>query len=95
LLKEQADKLGAKGKERVAAVTQWLGAKLGGDAAKALAPMLYTAQQVQAFERLMQLNRGVVPGNAGSGRDGGKAEMSDEEWNKLTPSQKINHARGL
>lgn len=91
--KAQAEALGGKGKERVEAVTNWLGAKLGGEAAAALAPMIMTAKQVQAFERIMQLNRGAVPGNPGAGRDTGKADISDEEYAKMSPTEKINYAR--
>lgn len=92
-LNAQVEALGGKAKERVKAVTDWIGAKLGGEAAASLAPMLMTAKQVQAFERIMQLNRGAVPGNPGAGRDTGKQEMSEEEYAKLTPTQKINYAR--
>lgn len=69
-LTKQREELGAKATERVNAVTTWLGAKIGGELAGALAPMLYTAKQVQAFEKLMLLNRGAVPGSPGGGRDG-------------------------
>lgn len=93
-LKEQVEKLGTKGQERVEAVTSWLGAKLGGELAGALAPMLYTAKQVEAFEALMRLNRGVVPGSPGAGRDpAGKTHISDEEYAKMSPTEKINYAR--
>lgn len=92
-LKAQAEALGGKGKERIEAVTNWLGAKLGGEFAAALGPMIMTAKQVQAFERIMQLNRGAVPGNPGAGRDTGKPEMSDEDYAKLSATDKINYAR--
>ncbi|AYM62920.1 hypothetical protein G6L68_10225 [Agrobacterium fabrum] len=92
-LKAQAEALGGKGKERVEAVTNWLGAKLGGEAAAALAPMIMTAKQVQAFERIMQLNRGAVPGNPGAGRDTGKADISDEEYDGMSMSEKFAYAR--
>lgn len=92
-LKAQAEALGGKGKERIEAVTNWLGAKLGGEFAAALGPMIMTAKQVQSFERIMQLNRGAVPGNPGAGRDTGKPEMSDEDYAKLSATEKINYAR--
>jgi hypothetical protein len=93
-LREQAEALGAKGKERMEHITSWLGAKIGGEFAHALAPMIMTVKQVQAFERLMQLNRGAVPGNPGAGRDSmSKSEPSDEEWEKMSDTQKINYAR--
>ena len=92
-LNAQVEALGGKAKERVKAVTDWIGAKLGGEAAASLAPMLMTAKQVQAFERIMQLNRGAVPGSPGAGRDVGKPEISDEEYDKMSPAEKINYAR--
>lgn len=88
-LAEQAEQLGAKGKERVSAVTTWLGAKLGGEAAQALAPMLYTAKAVQAFERLMSLYRGVVPGNPGSGRDGLEGSSKIDGFEKMNFQQRM------
>lgn len=80
-LSKEQEKLGSKGKERVSAVTTWLGAKIGGELAGALAPMLYSAKQVEAFEELMRLNRGQTPGNPGSGRDalGGSPKIEGYE----------------
>jgi hypothetical protein len=92
-LGQQVEALGGKAKERISAVTTWLGAKLGGDMADALAPMMFTAKSIQAFEAIMRLNRGAVPGNPGAGRDSGKAEMSDEEYSKMSASERINYAR--
>jgi len=92
-LDEQRQQLGSKGQDRINAVTAWLGAKIGGDLANALAPMMFTAKSIQAFEAVMRLNRGDVPGNPGGGRDAGKTEISDEEYNKMSPVEKINYAR--
>lgn len=89
LLQEQADKLGTNGKARISAVTTWLGAKLGGEHAQALAPMLYTAKQVEAFERLMQLNRGGVPGSPGAGRDGVGGSNKIEGYDKMNFRQRM------
>lgn len=88
-LKEQVEKLGSRGKERVAAVTNWLGAKLGGAAANALAPMLYTAAQVEAFEALMRMNRGVVPGSPGAGRDGTGDPSKIDGYETMTFRQRM------
>lgn len=92
-LKAEVEALGDKAKERVKAVADWLGAKLGGEAAAALVPMLMTATQVRAFERLMQLNRGAVPGNPGAGREAGTSEMSDDEYDGMSTSEKLAYAR--
>ncbi|MNL77900.1 hypothetical protein D3C87_2041750 [compost metagenome] len=55
--------------------------------------MLMTATQVRAFERLMQLNRGAVPGNPGAGREAGTPEMSDAEYDGMSTSEKLAYAR--
>ncbi|NTG94250.1 hypothetical protein [Rhizobium rhizogenes] len=92
-LKAESAKLGSRSKERIEAVTSWVDAKLGPKLGNALKHMLYTAEQVEAFERLMSVNRGDVPGTPGAGRDVGKKEISDEEWDKMSPSARINYAR--
>ncbi|TBY41594.1 hypothetical protein [Rhizobium leguminosarum] len=88
-LTKQREELGAKATERVNAVTTWLGAKIGGELAGALAPMLYTAKQVQAFEKLMLLNRGAVPGNPGGGRDGMGGNTQIEGYDKMNFRQRM------
>lgn len=92
-VKEQVEKLGAKGKDRIGAVKTWIAAKLPADQAEAITGMLFTAKQIEGFEALMRLNRGAVPGNPGAGRDAGKTELSDEEWAKMTDAQRIDYAR--
>lgn len=89
----QREALGGKAPERINAVTQWLGARIGGDLAGALASMMFTAKQIQAFEAIMRLNRGTVPGVPGAGRDGGKSSLSEEEYSKMSDSAKIAYAR--
>lgn len=90
---QEVEKLGAKGKERIGAVKSWIASKLPGEQGEALLGVIYTAKQVEAFERLMQLNRGGVPGNPGAGREPGKTEISDEEYDKMSPAERINYAR--
>lgn len=89
----QREALGGKASERINAVTQWLGSKIGGELAGALASMMFTAKQIQAFEAVMRLNRGTVPGVPGAGRDGGKNNLTEEEYNKMSPSEKLAYAR--
>ena len=90
---KQKELLGGKAEERLGAVKTWVAAKLPADQAEALTSMMFTAKQVEAFEALMRLNRGAVPGNPGAGRDSGKTELSDEEWSKMSASERINYAR--
>lgn len=89
----QIEALGPKGKERVGAVKSWVSSKLPAEQAEAILATLYTKTQVEAFEALMRLNRGAVPGNPGAGRDAGKSELSDEEYDKMSPTERINYAR--
>jgi hypothetical protein len=90
---KEREKLGGRAVERIKAVTTWLDAKLGGEQAASLHSMMFTAKQIEAFERLMQLNRGDVPGNPGAGRDAKPAEIADEDWNKMSATDRINYAR--
>lgn len=92
-LAKEAEKLGARGNDRIAAVKAWVGAKLPGDQAEALLGALYNAKQIEAVETLMRLNRGAVPGNPGAARDSAKPELSDEEYSKMSPTERINYAR--
>lgn len=93
LVGAEREKLGGRAKERITAVTTWLDAKLGPVRGAALHSMMFTATQMEAFEDLMRLNRGNVPGTPGAGREANPVEISDEDYNKMTPTAKINYAR--
>lgn len=93
-IQAEVEKLGGKGQERVNSVMQWLGAKVGGELAAAVEPMIMTAKQIQAFEAIMRLNRGVVAGNPGAGRDGkNTGEPDDAAWDKMSDKDRIQFAR--
>lgn len=89
----QKDLLGPKAVDRINAVKTWVSAKLPADQAETLTGMMFTAKSIEAFEALMRLNRGAVPGNPGAGRDSGKQEISDEDYDKMSPAERINYAR--
>jgi len=91
----EREKLGSRGAERVNAVTTFLDAKIGKEHGAALRGMMFTAKQVEAFEALQRLVRGDVRGNPNGGRDATPAELSDEEYQKLSPTERINYARGI
>jgi len=91
----EREKLGSRAKERVTAVTTFLEAKIGKELAGTLRGMLFTAKQVEAFEAIQRLVRGDVPGNPGAGRDAKTTELSDEEYQKLSSTDRINYARGI
>ena len=92
-VQQQVEKLGPKAQERIGSVKTWIGAKLPAVQAEALTSMMFTSTQIEAFESLMRLNRGAVPGNPGAGRDIGRTELSDDEWSKMTDAQRIDYAR--
>lgn len=94
-IKTEAESLGGRHKDRINAVTSWLNAKLGDQLGSALSSKLYTADQVKAYEALMSIARSDPPGSPGAGRDTKPIEMSDEEYEKLSPAAKINYSRQL
>lgn len=90
---KEREKLGGRAVERINAVTNWLDAKVGADFGQALHGMMFTARQIEAFEKLMALNIGNVPGVPGASRDAKGGEISDEEYEKMSPTDRINYAR--
>ena len=97
LASKQMEALGSKAAARVDAVQGWLKAKVGEDAAGQLNAMMFTAGQVQAFEKLIGATKSGVAGVTGAGREGVKSQppMSQEEWDKLSPTDKIQRTRDL
>lgn len=93
--KAEGEKLGPDGgKARVEAVTRGLVGQLGEGMAKHLVPMMVGAIQVQAFEQILSKlsaqgagANGYAPGGAGGGQ-----KISDEEWNRMTPTERMTYA---
>lgn len=85
----ERDKLGGRAVDRIKAVTTWLDAKLGAETAASLHAMMFTSKQIEAFERLMQLNRGDVPGRPGASREGTGASTQIEGYEKMTFRQRM------
>jgi hypothetical protein len=87
--------LGTKSRERVEAANTFLTAKLGKDAGAIFEHVLMTKTGVEAVEKLMRLASGggmpAIPG--GGGREPGKSEISEEEYQKLSPAQRLTYAR--
>lgn len=87
----EREKLGTKAVQRIDAVTRGLEARLGKEMAGALLPMLFTAKQVQAFEKLIAAQ---PAGFNAAGREAtSKPELSDEEWDRMSSAQKIEWRR--
>jgi hypothetical protein len=91
-------KLGVNAPTRVDAIGTWLEAQVGGDLAKALRSSLYTAKQVEGFEKLIRafVSQGVG-GNPSGGRDATHGRepqrLSDADYAKLTFGEKEQYAR--
>lgn len=97
LADKETEKLGPKAKERVDAVTAWLEARIGGDASKTLYSQMYTASQIEAWEKLMgQFRSAGMPGAGGSGSEtGGPADLSEEERQNMSFEQRVHRAREI
>lgn len=91
---KQKAALGTKAEARVGAVVTFLQGKLGNEHANALMPMMFNARQVEAFEKLVALAGGTTTPPGGGGRETVQPQaMTDAEWDKLSPTQKINYGR--
>jgi hypothetical protein len=88
-LNAEKEKLGSRAKERIDSVVSWVKAKLGPEMGGSLLHMMYTAKQVEAFERIMSLNRGDVPGTPGANREGGDGKGRIEGYENMTFRQKM------
>lgn len=86
--------LGPKADDRRAAVENWISAKLGVEFLDVFKHILPVAKAVEGFERVMRnSSSGGMPGFSQSGRDGGGAALSEEEYQKLSPAERLVHAR--
>lgn len=93
---KEREKLGTKAEARVTALTQWMTAVLGADHANALLPMMFTAKQVEAFEKLAAAAKGGAPKFKVVGRETTQpSEISDEDYARMSPTDRIARAREL
>lgn len=91
---EENAKLGANAAARVGAVTDALKGVVGEEHASALMSGIYTAAQVEALEKIvLKLANGNTAGVTGGQREADNGEISDEEYEKMTPAQKLAYAR--
>ena len=93
-LAEEKKKLGDS-EARVGGVMAFIKAHVGEDGAKALAPMLYTAAQVEAFEKLQKSlsGQGAKAAPAGGGAADTKPTLTDEERTRMSPAERLVFAR--
>lgn len=93
---EQKTLLGTKAEARVTALTTFLTSKLGAEHANVLLPMMFTAKQIEAFEKLQLLASGSGAKPNGGGRETHQPEgMTESQWDALSPTQKIAKGREL
>uniref|UniRef100_A0A9E7ZVK0 Uncharacterized protein n=1 Tax=Bosea sp. NBC_00436 TaxID=2969620 RepID=A0A9E7ZVK0_9HYPH len=96
IIKANLEALGPKAAERQKAVETWLGAKLGADAAALIAStqLLNTKPGIEVFERIHRIaSGGGAPGFTQTGRDGGKAAPTEDEYAAMSPAERLVAAR--
>lgn len=90
----EVQKLGAAATARVTAVTTFLSAMLGEPDAKHFCSFMYTAQQWESVERLMDRFRTQGAGSYAPSREPGEVpgKISDADYDKLTYPEKRHYA---
>jgi len=94
-LAEEKKALGSKADARIDAVETWLAATVGTEHAGALLGTLFTQKQVEAFEKIMAVAKGGTPKPSGGDRDLKTDEISDEEYEAMSPDQRLVRAREI
>lgn len=91
---KQKTLLGENANARVQALTTKLTSTLGPELANAILPMMFTAKQVEAVEKL--LAGAAAPKFNSNGRSlDERPKMTPAEWDALSPTQKIARGREL
>jgi hypothetical protein len=96
---DQVAKMGANGPMRVSALDQWFRGVVGDDRIAAqMKSMLVTADLVKGMERIQarMASQGVASFSQAH-REPGQAsgKVSDEQYNSMTPAQRLDYARGF
>ncbi len=95
----EISKLGTTGPARVDAVTTFLRGTIGDDKlTQSITSHLFTAQQVTAFERLIQ--KVTSQGHASFSQSGrevsdGPGRVSEEAYAKMSPGQRLDYSRSF
>lgn len=98
LATKEREKLGAKAVERVDAVTTWLKARIGDEATQVLHSQMYTASQIEAWEKLMgQFRTAGMPGAGAQGGDGGRGvdQLTDDQRKTMTFEERVERSRRI
>lgn len=91
---QQMEQLGPKGADRQKAVETWVNAKLGPDAAVLFGGITKFKSGIETLEKVMRLaSGGGAPGFTQTGRDGGSAAPTEEEYAAMSPADRLVAAR--
>lgn len=94
VFKQQLEQLGPKAADRQKAVETWVNAKLGPDAAVLFGGITKFKAGIETLERVMRLaSGGGAPNFTQTGRDGGHAGPTEEEYAAMSPAEKLVAAR--
>ncbi len=86
-------KLGSQAGARLDALTAWAKATIGQEHADALLPMMFTSKQVEAFEKIMAAAKAAGPKLTTVREGDAPPEMTEDAWNAMSPTQKIEWGR--
>lgn len=86
-------KLGTSGPARIDAVSTWMKARVGDDLAKAWSSMMVTAKHVELGEKLIKAFTGQGAADFSQQHRDGGGGMSNDDYAKLSFSDKMNLAR--
>lgn len=91
---QELAKLGDNGAARIESLRTFFTGKVGADLAKSVMAGIFTEPQVKAMEKIMlaMSNQNTQEPHGGN-RDEVNTEISDEDYAKLSPTEKLNLAR--
>jgi hypothetical protein len=85
----QMEALGSNAQARVDAAKTFVTAAAGPDAMQYFDHVLQLKGGVEAFEKIMQrASSGGLPSFSGKGREGGGDAVSDDDWAKMSPTER-------
>lgn len=92
--KAEVDKLGANGPARIDAATRFLTSKLGDKRGQALMERMVLAEDIEALEDLVKQFSSQGGGSySQSHRERPDAQLSEDAYQKMTPVERLLHAR--
>ncbi|WWT39908.1 hypothetical protein [Microcystis phage Mwe-JY08] len=90
---QSKEKLGPKADERISAVEQWVAAVMGPQVYEQLKPGLAHHDLVVGIEKAMRhASSGGAPAYSQTGRAPAPSDMTDDEWNKLSLTERLSRS---